>query len=30
MVMSEKYLVDTISNIPEIMELLKILNDVEL
>ncbi|TDP01292.1 hypothetical protein DFP79_0195, partial [Marinomonas balearica] len=28
--MSEKYLVDTISNIPEIMELLKILNDVEL
>ena len=30
MTMSEKYLVDTISNIPEIMELLKILNDVEL
>lgn len=30
MVMSEKYLVDTISNIPEIMELLKVLNDVEL
>ncbi len=30
MVMSEKYLIDTISKIPEIMELLKILNDVEL
>ena len=30
MTMSEKYLIDTISKIPEIMELLKILNDVGL
>ncbi|ASP38792.1 hypothetical protein CHH28_08905 [Bacterioplanes sanyensis] len=30
MIMNEKYLVDTISSVPEIMELLTILNDVEL